>query len=423
MINKTPGTLGRIPGVLPTRTGKERAYQAHDMTVPRQTPNVKANSAFDDDYDPFCDEPELPWEKYPVTSAKSLALEVKPVHWLVGGVWVEGSAGVLAGKKKVFKTWHLHSLSMSVATQLSYLDNFPVFITGPVLYLTGEGGEDEFRSRHQAIARRFNINSKELQDIGFHTMFSIASLDNSEFIDALKHHLDSIQPVLVVIDPLYAYHPKDVDVSNVYSRGQMLAQIRALIEPYAALIIGDHVNKSADDKTLDLDDIGFSGVSQWADSWSLQRHREPFKTVGADSFAKLEVEYGSRRTGSMRYHVDWHLERDMTDPHIIKWASCDWGVIARNPAVSVTVVISHLARISVIQDYLDANPHSGKTNTVAALDDSTQGSSRDEWRDSWDTGLTDGYIVSVQTTEERKYGKTTRPYTTERFKRGRPVGP
>lgn len=390
------------------------------------TNSSAASDPFDDDDDPFADPDEpKPWDRYPLTSARTLAEAIEPVRWLVEGVWPEKSAGAIAGKKKTFKTWQMHSLAAAVSTGFSYLDRFPVATPGPVLYLSGEGGQVEFQSRHQVILKRYGLKSSEKLDLPFNTMFDVAPLDDSDYLAALKHHLDAVQPVLVVIDPLYAFHPHDVDVSNVYSRGQMLAQIRSYIEPYAALIIGDHINKSAKDDNLDLDDIGFSGVSQWADSWSLQCHRSRFVGMGADNFAKLRVEFGSRRTGAMRYDIDWHLIRDTSDPHVIKWASCDWAVM--NPGTSPASTAkrqldSEDDAIRELQNYVDAHPDDNKTNILNHLCALFSWPGRDTWRSLWARSIRENYIVSVKSTVERPYKGQSRPYTLESFKRGREVG-
>ncbi|OBA98626.1 hypothetical protein A5666_24405 [Mycolicibacterium fortuitum] len=291
-----------------------------------------------------------------------------------------------------------------------------------MIYLSGEGGEDEYKSRHQAICKRYGMNKADIEEFSFSSMHKVAPLDDTDFIDAIRHHLDAVQPVLVVIDPLYAYHPHGIDVSNVYSRGQMLAQIRSEIEPYAALIIGDHINKSARDDTLDLDDIGFSGVSQWVDSWSLQRVAK-FQSTGPDSFAKLQVEFGSRRTGSMRYEIDWHLTRDMTDPDVIKWAACDWTVVDNKPAqIARSHIDSDEKAIRAIQLDVDNNPETNKTNTLGRLAEAHTGLSRRDWRDMWDRAIRESYLAVVTTTEVRPYGKSTREYQVQRFKRGREIG-
>ncbi|BBZ55900.1 AAA family ATPase [Mycolicibacterium phocaicum] len=126
------------------------------------------------------DEATEPWERYPLTSARTLAAPIKPVRWLVQGVWPERSAGAIAGKKKTFKTWQMHSLAGAVSTGLSYLDRFPVTTPGPVLYLTGEGGQVEFQSRHQAIMKRYSMTPQDMQDVPFHAMFDVAPLDDRE---------------------------------------------------------------------------------------------------------------------------------------------------------------------------------------------------------------------------------------------------
>nr|WP_256736197.1 AAA family ATPase [Mycolicibacterium hippocampi] len=376
-------------------------------------------------WDDLDDQPSSqPWEKYPLTSPAELASAITPARWLVSGVWIEKSAGVIAGKKKAFKTWQMHALGMSVATGCKYLDEFSVVTQGPVIYLSGEGGEVDFMSRHQAIAKRYD-SLADLADVPFHSLHKIAPLDDGEYLDALRHHLDAVQPVLVVIDPLYAYHPQGIDVANVYSRGQMLAQIRSEIEPYAALVIGDHINKSADNSRLDLDDIGFSGVSQWADSWSLQRHRVPFHTVGADSFAKLEVEFGTRRTGSMRHDIDWHLVRDRSDPHVVKWDSCDWSVNQRSNSegsANPQVLNGAFEAIAALQDHVDVQPYTNKTNTVKAMVAVYEGFSRGQWRELWDKAIKDGYLVSVKRTEQQPYRDSSRLVEIEAFKRGREIG-
>ncbi|ORA58702.1 hypothetical protein BST23_25320 [Mycolicibacterium elephantis] len=300
----------------------------------------------DSEADLWGDDTVPAWEKFPLVDANQLAAPIKPARWLVKGVWIERSSGVVAGKKKAFKTWQMHSMAAAVATGRPFLNKFHVVSPGPVIYLTGEGGQDEFQSRHQAIARRYGVSPSDMGDIPFLAMFKVAPLDDAEFISALRYHLDSVQPVAVYMDPLYAYHPTDVDVSSVYSRGQMLAAIREEVEPYAALIVGDHINKSASNSSLELDDIGFSGVSQWVDSWSIQRHREKFHSDGPNNYARLEVLFGSRRTGSMFYNVDWHLTRDTSDPNVIKWAACDWTVV---PSVDGQVVHRRNAEADVAQ--------------------------------------------------------------------------
>lgn len=255
-------------------------------------------------------------------TAAELAAPVAPMRWLVRGVWPQRSAGVLAGEKKTFKTWNLQAMALAVAAGLPMLDQFEVTTPGPVLYLCGEGGRDAFANRHQVIAARYGIASDDLAALPFMAEFDTGELTSLELIGGVLRHLDELQPVLVILDPLYAYHPQNVEASNLYARGPMLARLREMIEPHAALVIGDHFKKGASDG-FDLDHISMAGVAQWADTWALQRHRaEPDL---ANNHYRIETEFSTRRGGGARWDIDWRLTRD-ADPDVVAWKSADWTV-------------------------------------------------------------------------------------------------
>ncbi|WP_073880391.1 AAA family ATPase [Mycobacterium paraffinicum] len=256
-------------------------------------------------------------------TAAELAAPVTPMRWLVRGVWPQRSAGVLAGEKKTFKTWNLQAMAIAVAAGVPFLGQFDVSDAKPVLYLCGEGGRDAFANRHQVIAARYGITLDDLAGLPFIAEFDTDQLDNADLINGIKRHLDNLQPALVVLDPLYAYHPANVEASNLYARGPMLAKLRELIENHAALAIGDHFKKSTSD-AFDLDNISMAGVAQWADTWVLQRHRADPNLIKNDY--QLEVEFSTRRGGGWRWEIDWHLDRDDTDPDVVAWKSCNWKV-------------------------------------------------------------------------------------------------
>ncbi|SON62251.1 hypothetical protein MSIMFI_03772 [Mycobacterium simulans] len=264
-------------------------------------------------------------------SAAELAAPLAPMRWLVRGVWPQRSAGVLAGEKKTFKTWNLQAMAIAVAAGVPFLDQFEVISAQPVLYLCGEGGRDAFANRHQIIAARYGISPDDLAGLPFIAVFDTDELDNPELIEGIQRHLDTLQPALVIIDPLYAYHPSNIEASNLYVRGPMLAKLRELIEDYAALVIGDHFKKNVGD-AFDLDNISMAGLSQWSDTWVLQRHRVNPDLIQNDY--KLEVEFSTRRGGGWRWEIDWHLERDDADPDMVAWKSCSWRV--NSPANSTS---------------------------------------------------------------------------------------
>lgn len=240
-------------------------------------------------------------QRFATVSARDLAQPVPPMEWLVRGVWPRNSFGPMGGEKKTLKSYNLLSMSVAVASGKPLFGEFEVVAPGPVVYYVGEGGQAPFQRRLQAIARAYGV---ELGDLPLHAVFEVGALDSTAFTDALKRNLDEVQPELVILDPLYAFHPSGVEAQNLYERGRMLAGLSSLVADETALIIADHFRKtgSAD---LDLDSIAQSGMGQWADSWILQKHREkPDLDTGT---YQLAVEFGSRQWGGSRWELDWQL--------------------------------------------------------------------------------------------------------------------
>ncbi|AYA23956.1 hypothetical protein C6369_005235 [Rhodococcus rhodochrous] len=244
---------------------------------------------------------EAPTVRFAPVSAGDLAQPVPPMEWLVRGVWPRHSFGPMGGEKKTLKTYNLLSVAVAVASGAALFNEFKVESQGPVIYYVGEGGRAPFQRRVQAIARAYGV---DLADLPLHAVFEVGSLDVPDFTDALKRNLDDVQPELVILDPLYAFHPAGVEAQNLYERGRMLAALSAQTANETALIVADHFRKSGS-ADLDLDSIAQSGMGQWADSWILQKHRDAPDLAGGKY--QLAVEFGSRQWGGSRWELDWQL--------------------------------------------------------------------------------------------------------------------
>lgn len=243
-----------------------------------------------------------PVVRFATVSATDLARPVPPMDWLVRGVWPRYSFGPMGGAKKTLKSYNLLSMAVAVASGSPLFGEFDVVSPGPVVFYAGEGGQAPFQRRLQAIARAYDV---DLRDLPLHAVFEVGALDSPAFTDALKRNMDDLQPELVIVDPLYAFHPSGIEAQNLYERGRMLAGVSSLVANDTALIIADHFRKTGSQGALDLDSIAQSGMSQWADSWILQNHREPVDL--ANGSYRLEVEFGSRQWGGSRWDLDWQL--------------------------------------------------------------------------------------------------------------------
>ncbi|NCT90130.1 AAA family ATPase [Cellulomonas sp. APG4] len=269
-------------------------------------------------YEP-ADPPRAPTgrPRFVVVSAADLAAPVPPMEWLVKGVWPTTGFGVLGGEKKTLKTYNLMHMALAVASGTPMFDQFSVPAPRTVLYLLGEGGQGPSARRLQRIAEAMGL---PLEDLPLFMTFDPAPADTPEWQDAVSAALDTFQPGLVMLDPLYAFHPHDIEAQNLYSRGQMLTELNGLLGREAAFVVADHFKKTGSG-ALDLDSIAQVGMSQWADSWILQRHRSPAQVEQGDFY--LEVEFGSRQWGGRTWEVDWHLGAfdDDTGEHdgVVKW--------------------------------------------------------------------------------------------------------
>ncbi|MFC8266992.1 AAA family ATPase [Streptomyces cinereoruber] len=239
--------------------------------------------------------------RFKLVGPAELAAPVPPMRWMVKGVWPENSHGPLGGEKKTLKTYHLLSMAIAVASGEPMFGTFHVEKAAPVLMYVGEGGQIPTRRRLQRMCAAYGV---ALKDLPLYMVFDAGALDSIDFLTTLHQNTDQVQPGLVIVDPLYAYHPSGIEAQNLYERGRMLAGLSRAVSHDCSLIVADHFRKNSNSE-LDLSSIAQAGMGEWADSWILQQHREEAQ-VDAGSF-RLKVEYGSRQWGGRQWAVDWEM--------------------------------------------------------------------------------------------------------------------
>ncbi|WP_370582585.1 AAA family ATPase [Plantibacter sp. VKM Ac-2885] len=159
-------------------------------------------------------------ERFKTVSAAELAEAVPPMRWLVKGVWPEGSYGVLAGEKKTLKTYNGLAFALAVASGEPFLGEFEVPKPRSVLMYLGEGGKGPTQHRLQRIAKTMGV---DLAALPLRMVFDAGDLTSEEFLTAFDVAVREDSPGLVIVDPLYAYHPPEIEAQNLYARGAMLA--------------------------------------------------------------------------------------------------------------------------------------------------------------------------------------------------------
>lgn len=241
-------------------------------------------------------------QRFVRVSAAELAGPVPATQWLVRDVWTQGSYGVFGGAKKTLKTYNLLALVLAVASGEPFLGRFAVPRARPVIMYLSEGGDKGTRRRLQAIARYMGV---DLASLPISMVFDAAPIGSELLAASIARDIADLDPGLVVLDALYAFHAQGVEVSNLYERGQMLYELQQMVVgPDRSLIVADHFSKMRKAE-LDLDAISQSGVAEWAQSWALAKHRTP-PNVAAGEF-RLAVQFGGRDGYGNDWAIDWHL--------------------------------------------------------------------------------------------------------------------
>jgi hypothetical protein len=122
----------------------------------------------------------------------------------------------------------------------------------------------------------------------------------------LRGDLADLEPAVVHIDSLYNYSPATVDQNRLTQVGAMLTEVQHLCAEHdATLWFTAHMNQSG--AGFDLKRITGAGVSEWADSWHLLRHRQN-PDVEHGRFW-LTADIGSRQWGGASYELDLDIGR------------------------------------------------------------------------------------------------------------------
>ncbi|MDH3008268.1 bifunctional DNA primase/polymerase [Gordonia alkanivorans] len=362
---------------------------------------------------------------FTLLSADQWASPVPKPRFLIRGVLVEDTFGVVAGPKKSLKTHENQAIALAVSTgkALYRHERFAVDGMHPVLYIVGEGGQADVRRKLQRMCRAYGIDPAEvMRDPTFplRAAFGAAPMNDPRFNDELKRMLDVAQPELVLIESFYNFHPADVEASNLYQRGQAIDRFHKFVRAEcegATSLMTDHYRSTAS-KGNDLDLISMAGQAENADSWITRHHREPADVEKGDF--RLRVSYNSRQWGGHEYDIDWHLGQ--FDPYTgthdgeIRWSvyeDAGRGAIQGGRAGPDPKTLD--GRKALILGWIASNPSMTKTASIEALA-ATHNSHEKRFREAWSVLESERAIKQTDEVLEVPYGDGVRPRKTKVWK-------
>ncbi len=166
--------------------------------------------------------------------------EAEDIPHLVERLLAVGGVALLAGKPGEGKTWVILLLALIIAAGGRFLDRFSC-VSGPVLILDEENGLRRLRKRLRRLCVALGLDPATLAPIEIASMNGV-DLGNADWTDAVRAKMDSLHPLLVIVDSLVRIHKGDEnnsrDVANLFS---IVTELRT--EFGAAFLFTHHLRK------------------------------------------------------------------------------------------------------------------------------------------------------------------------------------
>lgn len=199
----------------------------------------------------------------PVQHASELATCSEENRWLIEGLWAEQAVGMIGGEPKCFKSYTALDLAVAVASGTPCLRYFPVRRTGTVLLYAAEDAPTIVRERLEGICRTAGL---DLRDIPVQVITAPRLLlDTDEDRKRLWLTVETLRPVLLVLDPFIRLHRADENLSSEIS--PLLAYLRDLQRAFSvAVAVVHHAKKGASRERPGQALRGSSEFHGWGDS-------------------------------------------------------------------------------------------------------------------------------------------------------------
>ncbi|HET6325475.1 MAG TPA: AAA family ATPase [Planctomycetaceae bacterium] len=243
-------------------------------------------------------------------------------QFLIEGLLVNRQVCVLGGPKKCLKTSIICDMAISLASGKRCLGHFAVPTAKRVAVFSGETSPGDLQdlARRVSTERRLRLDQVD-QVLWVH---DLPKLSQQHDLSSLTEFLRSNKIDVVFVDPLFLCLldlASSSSATNLYAIGPLLrAAARACLRAGTTPVFAHHSTKGANKSnrslqqsgargsrsavSLDLDDLAFAGVAEFARQWILFGRNEPY--VPGTGLHDLTMTAGGSagHSGSWRVVVD-----------------------------------------------------------------------------------------------------------------------
>lgn len=224
----------------------------------------------------------------PFQRAGKLASEGPQTQWLIQDLWTDQAVGILGGEPKCCKSFLALDIALSVASGADCLRRFPVRRQGSVLLFPAEDSLPVVRQRLAGIAAAAGA---ELEPLPIEVITAPSlRLDSPADRERLTNTLDSIKPVLLILDPLIRLHR--VDENDASQIAGLLSFLRELQRRFnLAVLLVHHARKDSGSSRPGQALRGSSELHGWGDSNLYMRRRGSQLTLSTEHRAAPSVDH------------------------------------------------------------------------------------------------------------------------------------